>query len=113
MPVTCEQDDFSAFPTSFRIGPSKYAYNYKLIVVNGNKWYKCERGSDGSPNGHKLWMQNVPEGWEAFDASDDDHTSDVVMQFRSKANILNAGWHSWELVQSNGEHGDFKTTILD
>ena len=113
MPVTCEQDDLSTFPTCLRIGPSSYAYIYKLIEVNGNKWYKCDRGSDGAPTGHKLWMHNVTEGWEAFDASNDDPTSEVVVQFRSKANVLAAGLHSWELVQSNGDHGDFETTILD
>ena len=113
MPVTCEQYEWSTFPTCLRIGPSKYAYIYNLIEVKGNTWwYKCDRGSDDAPAGYKLWMHFVNGGWEAFDAPNDDPTSDIVVQFRSNGFVLAAGWHTWELVQS-GDNGSFQTTILN
>ena len=112
MPVTCEQYEWSTFPTCLRIGPPEYAYIYNLIEVKGNTWYKCDRGSDGAPTGHKLWMHNVNGSWEAFDAPNDDPTSEIVVQFRSNESVLAAGWHTWELVQS-GDNGDFQTTIIN
>ena len=114
MPVTCKQDEWSTLPTCLRIGHSKYAYIYYLIEVKANTWwYKCDRGSDGAPKGHKLWMHNVTGGWEAFDAPNDDPTSEIVVQFRSNGFVLAAGWHTWELMQSPGDNGDFETTILN
>ena len=113
MPVTCEQYEWSTFPTRLRIGPPEYAYIYNLIKVKGNMWYKCDRGSEGAPTGHKLWMHNVDWGWEAFDAPNDDPTSEIVVQFRSNGFVLAAGWHTWELMQSPGDNGDFETTILN
>ena len=55
-----------ATPQRIRIGPAKHNYVYEKV---SDDLYKCCRGSDNCPQGHKLWLRRSSHGqWAACTA---------------------------------------------
>ena len=96
-----------AQPQKLRIGAQSYGYVYTQISMGT---YKCSRGSDKARPGEVLWLRRVSGDWLASDA--DSETSEYVVRFSSKEDILSPGWHSWRMWDSDSRVGQFETTVL-
>ncbi len=92
-------------PTSLRIGPDQYQYDYTVIPgfpIAGRPVYRCCRGRDTSPAAlvlyFKQWLGHwVAEGFqhEVADAMDIDRGGEPA--FRAVGvDVIDEGWHEWQ-----------------
>ena len=86
-------------PTSFRIGPVKHHYDYRILDTN---FYQCVRGSDWAQEGEVLFLVPDTKGyWVALDAPCGVTTAEDTLAighpvFRSCEPVLDPGPHTWE-----------------
>ena len=102
-------------PTSLRIGPKKYHYEYKIL---DSYFYKCGRGSDWAQEGEVLFLLVDTKGyWVALDAPCGTTTAEDALAighpvFRSLEPILDPGMHTWESNYSPRGGQDWHATGL-
>ena len=108
-------------PQMIRIGLDKHGYIYSRVM---NTLYKCCRGSDNCPTGHKLWLYKFTGfgdfQWIAYDTPDHDNlppmeppaTYNPDRIFSSIEDIVVEGRHSWRIYAGDGRESTFMTTVL-
>ena len=92
-------------PTSLRIGPDRYQYDYSVLSgfsIAGRPVYRCSRGRDSSPAVLLLYFREslgvwVAEGFqhEVIDVMDIGRGGEPA--FRAvNADVIVEGWHEWQ-----------------
>ena len=88
-------------PAHISIGTRKafqrgYQYDYALHEALGV--YVCTKGSQHARQGEVLMLMRSNDLWVAFDAAIVDTTLHVRQPvFRSESNVLEPGWHVWQI----------------
>jgi hypothetical protein len=94
-------------PHKFRIGPRRYAY---VFIKMSEGVYKCRRGSDTCPTGHKIFLLCIDGQWVAYDGPDNDSLPPIGHPiFTSYEDILVKGEHSWRIDDFESK---LMTTVL-
>ena len=79
----------------------KYSYNETLNA------YVCEKGSEWARPSECLALMKENEEWIAYDAlCTHDKASCRQAVFKSTSNILEEGWHIWEINYSAGKENE-------